>query len=100
MDEKKRSVFEELLAAEVAHRKNHPLTLSRKMPMTPAPKMDSELKRAAIDAVSAAFTEERTDALISKLTSKVPFWLRWLPIGTLLDRVLPEALIDWMEETL
>lgn len=99
-DEKRRRLFRDLLDAQVRKHATNPPRLTR-ISRTPEPRtMKAEAKSAFIDAVRAAFTEERTDALIAKLTKKIPFWLRWVPIGALLDRALPGALLEWLEESL
>lgn len=63
-------------------------------------KLSPDLKRMVMDALRAALTESRTDDLIRRATSKLPFWLRWLPIGPALDRMLPEVLLGFVDENL
>ncbi len=67
----------------------------------PAP-VPPEVKEAALDAVRAAFTEERTDAFIAKLTARLPWpwWTKFIPVGQVLDQLLPDVLIDFLEEVL
>lgn len=65
----------------------------------PAP-LPPEVKAAALDAVRAAFTEERTDAFIEKLTARLPWWTKFVPVGKVLDQLLPDVLIDFLEEVL
>lgn len=68
--------------------------------MTPAARVSPEVKSAVLDALRAGLTEERTDALIAKLVSKLPWWLRWLPIEKALDALLPGALFDLVDDVL
>ena len=63
-------------------------------------KLSPDVKAVVMDALRAAFTESRTDDLIRRVTSKLPVWLRWLPIGRALDQALPELLLDFVEEVL
>lgn len=62
--------------------------------------INPEVKLAVMDALRAALTEERTDAIIKKGVSKLPLWLRWLPIGAALDRLLPELLLSFVDENI
>lgn len=41
-------------------------------------------------------TEENTDIVIDQVLSliKLPIWLRWLPLRSILDRLLPDVLIN------
>lgn len=41
-------------------------------------------------------TEENTDKLIDIVLAliKLPIWLRWLPLRSILDRLLPNVLLD------
>lgn len=64
--------------------------------------LESDSRQAALEALEKILTEENTDALIEILMDmlKLPFWLRWLPIGSVLDQVLPETLLDLFRKLL
>lgn len=64
------------------------------------PRLSHDLKAALMDAIRAVFTEERTDDLIRRLVAKLPFWLRWLPIGPALDRIIPDIFVSFLDENL
>ena len=63
-----------------------------------------EQKQAALAVIRSVLTEENSDKLkrILKrgIKKKLPGWLRWLPIGKILDSLLPEVLIDFFEHLL
>lgn len=61
--------------------------------------MTPQAKTEVLSALSDALTEERTDALIDWLGNKLPAWSRWA-VKWVLDRLLPEALIEGLEEVL
>lgn len=67
-------------------------------------RMDSEVRAAGLVAAREILTEENTDALIEILMHKIsgylPFWLRWLPINSILDKLLPEAVLSVVEDLL
>lgn len=97
----RRSLWVDLLnESYAAWRRNPPKpTITAKEPKMP-PKLPPDVKAATIDAVAAAFTEERTDALIAKFTSGLPWWARWFPLAAILDRLLPGVLLEWLDESL
>lgn len=54
-------------------------------------------KEQALDILAnEILTEENTDVLIDQVLSliKLPVWLRWLPLRSILDRLLPDVLIN------
>lgn len=59
-------------------------------------------RSAALEALREILTEENTDALIRIIEDKIslPFWLRWIPLGSILDRLLPEKLLEVFEDLL
>ncbi len=61
-------------------------------------------KLVALQIVEQVLTEENTDALIEIIVKRVkkvlPFWAKWLPIGTVLDKLFPDVLIDALRELL
>ena len=59
-------------------------------------------RSSALEALREILTEENTDALIHIITDKIslPIWLRWIPLGSILDRLLPEKLLQVFEEVL
>lgn len=63
-------------------------------------RLPADVKAAVMDALRASLTEARTDALIARVTAKMPWWARWVPVGVVLDRLLPETLLGWIEEAL
>ncbi len=65
----------------------------------PGPLPDS-MKAAIMDAVRAAFTEDRTDEFISRITARLPWWTKALPVGRVLDELLPDVIIDFLDEVL
>ena len=66
--------------------------------------MAPELRAAALEGVRAVLTEANTDLLIERIVAlikpKLPVYLRWLPLGTILDRLFPDVLLRVFEEAL
>lgn len=64
--------------------------------------LQAEAKNAALVAIREILTEENTDALIELIKDKLhlPLWLRWLPLGMILDKLLPGTLLRVFEEVL
>lgn len=64
--------------------------------------LGEDSRQAALRALEAILTEENTDALIEILMDMLPlpFWMKWLPIGSVLDRLLPETLLNLFEKLL
>lgn len=66
--------------------------------------LSSQAKKALIDTLREEFTEERSDVVKKvirrKIKKRLPSWLSWLPIGRILDELLPEVLIDSIEDVL
>lgn len=65
-------------------------------------RLSAETRRAALEAVREILTEENTDAVIAIVVERLPlpFWLRWLPVRAVLDRLLPGTLLRVLEELL
>ena len=63
-------------------------------------KLSPDAKAMLMDALRASITESRTDDWIRRALAKLPFWLRWLPLGKILDKMMPEALINYVDENL
>ena len=64
----------------------------------------SEAKAGALTTARSILTEHNTDALIEvlvpRIKAKLPMWLKWLPLGTILDKILPGTLLSVIEEVL
>lgn len=62
----------------------------------------AEARTAGLEAIREVLTEENTDELIALILEhlKLPFWMRWLPIGAVLDRLLPDTLLRIFEKVL
>ena len=58
-------------------------------------------KDQALAVVKRVLTEENTDKLKRTLKrgikSKLPGWLKWVPVGRVLDALLPEVLVEFFE---
>lgn len=77
------------------------LTLKRNSTnMTTKRRLSPDAKAAVMDALRAVLTEDRTDDLIARVVAKLPWWGRWLPVGQVLDRLLPETLLEFLNENL
>ena len=63
-----------------------------------------EVRAATLQGVRTVLTEENTDILIERMVAlikpRLPVYLRWIPIGTVLDALLPGALLKVFEEVL
>lgn len=61
-------------------------------------------KRAALKILEEIITEESTDRFKvyarDLIKAKLPIWLRWLPIGRVIDALLPEVLLAVLKELL
>lgn len=66
--------------------------------------VSQEAKAGALVTARSILTEENTDALIEAIVPRVkaalPSYLKWLPIGTILDKVLPGTVLSVVEELL
>ena len=66
--------------------------------------LTSDAKGAALVGIRAVLTEENTDFLVKRLaslvSSKLPWYAKWLPIGVMLDHLLPDTLLKVFEEFL
>ena len=66
--------------------------------------VSTEARGAALEVVRTVLTEENTDAIITKLTdaikAKLPWYAKFVPIGTVLDKLLPESLLRVFEDVL
>ncbi len=71
------------------------------LPTIPVPK---DARRATLGVLKQYLTEENTDLLVKTLRKRIkrrlPRWARWLPIGKVLDALLPEVLLDFFEDLL
>lgn len=65
-------------------------------------RLEDSTREAGLTAIREILTEENTDALIEILLDRIslPFWLSWLPIGKVLDKMLPETLLNLFEDLL
>ena len=63
-----------------------------------------QAKQATLVVLKEVLTEESSDKLKrilkKKIKSKLPGWAKWIPIGQILDALLPEVLIDFFEDIL
>ena len=63
-----------------------------------------DAKAAALSGIREVLTEENSDKLIARVVElvkpKLPVYLRWVPIGTVLDALLPGVLLKVFEEAL
>ena len=63
-----------------------------------------DAKAAALSGIREVLTEENSDKLIARVVElvkpKLPVYLRWVPIGTVLDALLPGVLLRVFEEAL
>ncbi len=61
-----------------------------------------QAKQATLVVLKEVLTEESSDKLKrilkKKIKSKLPGWAKWIPIGQILDALLPEVLIDFFED--
>lgn len=68
------------------------------------PAVSGEDRQSAWAVIEQVVNEERTDELIDKLVKRVkpklPVWLRWLPIGMVLDAIFPEIVLGWLKDLL
>ena len=66
--------------------------------------LTAEAKSAALAGVRAVLTEDNTDRIIemleARIASKLPWYARWMPLGVILDRMLPETLLRVFEDFL
>ena len=70
----------------------------------PFPIIPLEARRATVSVLQQYLTEENTDVFVKilrkRIKRKLPRWARWLPIGKVLDALLPELLLDFFEDLL
>ena len=63
-----------------------------------------KVRQLAYDTLKDVLTEERTDSikdlLVDGIKSKLPRWMRWLPIGKVIDALLPEVLLSVLKDAL
>ena len=63
-----------------------------------------DAKAAALSGIREVLTEENSDKLIARVVElvkpRLPIYLRWVPIGTVLDALLPGVLLKVFEEAL
>ena len=68
------------------------------------PKIPQSVRQDTLEVIKAYITEENSDVFIRALTKRVkqrlPRWLRWLPIGRVLDALFPEIIIEFFEDLL
>ena len=69
-----------------------------------ASNLSADAKSAALSGLREVLTEENTDKIIARLVEiikgRLPLYLRWIPVGTVLDALLPGALLKVFEEVL
>lgn len=69
-----------------------------------ATNLSVDAKSAALSGLREVLTEENTDKIIARLVEiikgRLPIYLRWIPVGTVLDALLPGALLKVFEEVL
>ena len=63
-----------------------------------------EVRSATLEGVRAVLTEANTDILIERMVkaikAQLPAYLRWIPIGTVLDALFPGVLLKMFEDAL
>ena len=68
------------------------------------PEIPLQARQATLSILSQYITEENSDRFIKilhrRVKAKLPRWLRWLPIGIVLDRLFPEILLEFFEDLL
>lgn len=61
-------------------------------------------KQLALDVVQGILTENNTDKLkdiiVARIKPHLPFWAKWLPIGRVIDALLPEVLLSVFKDLL
>ena len=61
-------------------------------------------KQLVKDVLYAILTEDHTDrvkdAIVARIKPHLPFWARWLPIGRVIDALLPGVLLSVLEDVL
>lgn len=66
--------------------------------------LGEDARVATLSGVREVLTEENTDAIIERIVSyvkpRLPFYLKWLPLGTVLDSLLPGALLKVFDDLL
>ena len=66
--------------------------------------LSTDMKAAALAGIRVVLTEENTDVLIARIEAlikpKLPWYAKYLPIGAILDRLLPDVLLRVFEEHL
>lgn len=66
--------------------------------------LSAQNKKLIIKTLEEEFTEERSDvvkrAIKKKVKARLPRKLRWLPIGRVIDALLPEVFIDVVKDVL
>ena len=64
--------------------------------------MTDTKNQLALDIIRSVLTEEHTDRakdlIVARIKPHLPFWARWLPIGRVIDALLPEVLLSVFEE--
>ena len=64
--------------------------------------MTDTKNQLALDVLRSVLTEEHTDRakdlIVARIKPHLPFWARWLPIGRVIDALLPEVLLSVFEE--
>jgi len=68
------------------------------------PKIPQSVRQDTLEVIKAYLTEENSDVFVRALTRRVkrrlPRWVRWLPVGRVLDALLPEILLEFFEDLL
>lgn len=63
-----------------------------------------DARNGALVTARTILTEENTDKVIAilvpRVKAKLPFWAQWLPIGRVLDALLPGVVLQVLEEFL
>ena len=69
-----------------------------------ASNLSTDARAAALAGLREVLTEDNTDKIIARLVEiikpRLPIYLRWIPVGTVLDALLPGALLRVFEEVL
>ena len=67
-------------------------------------RISKRAKKEALAVVEQVLSEENTDELVKilrkEIKKRLPRWARWLPIGKVLDALLPGALVKFLRAIL
>ena len=66
--------------------------------------INAQTRFIALETIRSVLTEKNTDQLRNvlrhRIKRKLPRWARFLPIGRIIDALLPEVLLEFFEDIL